>query len=501
VWNGHPDHRELALQAARESIVLLKNADHILPLKTSIRSLAVIGPDAVEARLGGYSGPGIRTTTILDALRERAGAGVAVRYARGCGRIDTVVVTIPSSYLTTPDGERGLKGEYFNNIDLAGQPALKRTDRQIEFQWTLFSPNPLINADWYSVRWTGTLEAPHAGPCRIGVEGDDGYRLYIDGKLVIDRWEKKGFALTTIPLRLVKDRRYDLRLEFFANVGNVRCRLVWDSGIPSYEERIRKAVRVSASSDVTVVVAGIEEGEFRDRSDVTLPGRQEEMIRRIAAAGKPVIVVIVGGSAVTMASWIDKVGAIVDVWYPGEAGGVAVAEVLFGDYSPAGRLPVTFPETVGQVPLYYNHKPTGRGDDYLDHTGKALFPFGYGLSYTSFAYSQLEISPGEIAVDGATKVSCMVHNTGTVIGDEVVQLYLRDLVASRARPVMELKGFRRVSLRPGESQRVSFDLGFDQLCMLNGKMKRVVEPGDFKIMIGRSSADIRLRGFVKVITN
>jgi beta-glucosidase len=264
---------------------------------------------------------------------------------------------------------------------------------------------------------------------------------------------------------------------------------------------MREAVRVSGAADLTVVVAGIEEGEFRDRSSLSLPGRQEELIRRIAAGGKPVVVVLVGGSAVTMSSWIDDVDAIVDAWYPGEVGGVAVAEVLFGDYSPAGRLPITFPESVGQVPLYYNHKPTGRGDDYMDLSGKPLFPFGYGLSYTTFAYSNLVIASPEIRPDGSTKVGFTVKNTGTVAGDEVVQLYVRDLVATTTRPVMELKGFRRVSLRPGESAQVWFDIGPAALSMLDANMMRVVEPGDFKHMVGSSSRDIRLRGFVKVVAH
>jgi beta-glucosidase len=498
VWNGHPDHRKLALQSARESIVLLKNTARTLPLGTSLKSLAIVGVDAVEARLGGYSGPGIDRISMLDGIRKRLGNGIAVRYAPGCGRIDTTAVTVPSQYLISPDGKPGLQGEYFNTIDASGAPALTRLDSQVEFGWTLFSPDPSINADWFSVRWTGSIVGPHTGNCSIGVEGDDGYRLFIDGKLVIDRWQKQGFARTLVPFHFVNGKQYALRLEFHESVGNVHCRLVWDAGVPQYDKRIREAVKASAASDVTVVVAGLEEGEFRDRSNLALPGRQEEMIRRIAAGGKPVIVVIVGGSAVTLLPWLDEVAAVIDVWYPGEAGGTAVAEVLFGDYCPGGKLPLTFPRSVGQVPLYYNHKPTGRGDDYLDLSGKPLFPFGFGLSYTTFAYRELQISPAQIPPDGTAHVSFTVTNTGAMAGDEVVQLYIRDLIASRTRPVLELKGFRRVSLRPGESQRVSFDVGFDQLSMLDASLTKVVEPGDFRITIGSSSADMRLRGLLTV---
>jgi beta-glucosidase len=499
-WSGNSDHRALALRSALESIVLLKNDRNVLPLNGTHRSIAVIGPDAVEARLGGYSGSGIRVVSILDGIRERVGATASVRYVPGCGRLDTTFVTVPPSVLITPEGRRGLRGEYFNAIDLSGSPVVTRTDQQVDFGWTLFSADPKVNFDWFSVRWTGTLTGPSTGTIRLGVEGDDGYRLYLNDSLIIDRWQKRAFATTTVPVTMVQGSKYAVRLEFHEGVGNVRVRLVWDAGVVDKETAIREAVAAAEASDIAIVVAGLEEGEFRDRSSLALPGRQEELIRRITATHKPVIVIIVGGSAVTMAGWLDQVGAVLDVWYPGEQGGAAVADVLFGDYSPAGRLPITFPDVVGQAPLYYNHKPTGRGDDYMDHTGKPLFPFGYGLSYTTFAYSGLRIAPDEMKPDKHVVVYCTVKNTGAVAGDEVVQLYIRDMEASVTRPVMELRGFTRVSLAPGEWKDVRFDLGFDELSMLDAHMKRVVEPGDIKIMIGSSSADIRLRGFVRVLS-
>jgi beta-glucosidase len=229
-----------------------------------------------------------------------------------------------------------------------------------------------------------------------------------------------------------------------------------------------------------------------------LPGRQEDLIRAVAATGKPTVVVLIGGSAITMSSWLERVGAVVDAWYPGEQGGHAVADVLFGDASPAGRLPITFPISEGQLPLHYNHKPTGRGDDYVDLTGMALFPFGFGLGYTTFEYSGLQIEPSAIAPDGSATVRCTVQNTGARAGDEVVQLYIRDVLASVARPVMELKGFRRIRLEPGASAQVTFTLGRDDLRMLDRDMTWVVEPGAFRVMVGSSSKDIRLRGELTV---
>jgi beta-glucosidase len=271
--------------------------------------------------------------------------------------------------------------------------------------------------------------------------------------------------------------------------------LVWDAGIhDDWRAKIDSAVAVARRSAVAVVVAGIEEGEFRDRASLALPGHQEELIEAVAKTGTPVVVVLVGGSAITMSRWIDRVDGIVDVWYPGEQGGGAVAAVLFGDTDPAGRIPITFPIAEGQLPLYYDHKPTGRGDDYLDLTGLPLFPFGFGLSYTTFGYSALAVTPDTIDATGNITVRCTVSNTGLRAGDEVVQLYLHDVLASAVRPVLQLAGFKRIHLAPGESREVSFTVTSDQLRMLDREMHWVVEPGSFQVLVGSSSADIRLRG-------
>ena len=222
------------------------------------------------------------------------------------------------------------------------------------------------------------------------------------------------------------------------------------------------------------------------------------MINAIAATGKPVVVLLVGGSAVTMNNWINNVAAIADVWYPGEEGGHAIADILFGDYNPAGRLPITFPLHEAQLPLVYNHKPTGRGDDYNNLSGLPLFPFGYGLSYSSFDYSDLKISSKTIGTKDDAIVSYTIKNTSNRDGDEVVQLYIRDMLSSVARPVMELKGFQRIHLKAGEIKTGTFIITPEMLSMLNEKLERVVEPGEFKIMIGASSTDIRLREILLV---
>jgi beta-glucosidase len=357
--NGRPGHRDLARRSAAGSLVLLRNEGGLLPVGVDgSRSIAVIGPDAVEARLGGYSGPGIRKVALLDAVRQRAGANASVRYAEGCGRG-------------------------------AGDKA-------------------------------------------------------------------------------------DL------------------------EAAVDEAVRLARGADLAIVAAGIEEGEGRDRADIRLPGRQAEMIRAIAATGTPTVVVLYGGSAVDIADWLEAADAVLMAWYPGEAGGDAVADVLWGDADPSGRLPITFPRRVGQLPLVYNHKPTGRFDGYLDTTGDPLFPFGYGLSYAEFAYSGLVIEPKEIDSGGTARVTCTVTNAGRRAGAEVIQLYVRDRLATVARPVLELKGFRKVGLEPGAAAKVSFALGPDELSLIDAKMRKVVEPGDFEILVGASSRDIRLKGVLTV---
>jgi beta-glucosidase len=494
---------ELARRAAGESLVLLKNTGGTLPLANSMRSLAVIGPEADSARLGGYSAPANQPLTILSGIRKRAGANVDVLYAKGCERNDIQYVAVPAAQLSNTNGDSiigGLKGEYYGNISLTGTPAFTRTDPSIDFAWTLFSPDPdRLTYDYYSVRWTGTLRASVSGSFKLGVEGNDGYRLYLNDSLLIDNWQKSSARTTLTDVMFIADQPQRLRLEYFEPTGNARIKLIWNVGVPTDGDlRLQQAVDLAKRCDATVLAVGIEEGEFRDRALLNLPGQQEELIRRVAALGKPTIVVVVGGSAVTMTNWLGEVPAVILAWYPGEAGGVAVADALFGNINPAGRLPITFPLAEGQLPLVYNHKPTGRGDDYNDLSGQPLFPFGYGLSYTNFEYSDLHMEPAVIHAGQSSVARFTVRNTGMRAGDEVAQLYLRDELASVARPITELKGFQRVHLKPGESRELSFVITPELLTMLDKDLQPVIEAGESRIMIGASSKDIRLRATLSV---
>jgi len=494
--NGSAEHRSLARTAAREAIVLLKNENSLLPLKKNVKSIAVIGPRADAVNLGGYSGFGMKVITPLEGIKEAVSKETKVVYEKGCELTASPLPPIPSEYLEPEGGkpgEHGLKGEYFNNMDLSGAPALVRVDQEVQFDWGGGSPDPKINVDHFSVRWTGKLVAPGTKNCQISVTTDDGVRVWVDGTLLVDSWHDRGAGSDVFDLSLEQGREYNLRIEYYENGGGASASLGWEFKTNTDKE-FDAAVDAARKADVAVVVVGIIEGEGQDRSKLDLPGDQEELISAVAGTGVPTVVVLVNGSAVTMSRWNVRVPAIVEEWYGGEEGGHALADVLFGDYNPGAKLPITFPQSVGQVLLFYDHKPTGRGNDYVDLSGQPLFPFGFGLSYTRFEYSNLKITPGAIATDGTVTIQADVRNAGAVKGDEVAQLYLHDAVRSVVRPVKELKGFRRISLDPNEKKTVTFTIHPSDLSFLDAHLKNVVEPGTVDVMVGGSSEDPQLKG-------
>lgn len=497
-------HHELAYEAAVKSAVLLKNRNKALPLRSVATRIAVIGPDAAEARLGGYSGPGNLVVSILDGLRQRTAGKAQIAYAQGCQRTHEDAGGVPASVLFHRMGKAlmpGLRASYYNGIDTGATPAFTRIDERIDFQWTLFGPDPRVAFDHFAVKWEGVVVPARNGTCAIGIEGNDGYQLYLNDELVIDRWEEQGYNSHFVEQNFRAGEPVDLRIVYRERAGNARFKLVWDADADkeAREGGLQEAELCAMNSDIAVVVAGIEEGEFRDRSTLRLPGAQEELILRVVATGKPVVVVLVGGSAITMGAWIDQVDAVLMAWYPGEAGGLAIADLLLGTQNPSGRLPITFPRNEGQLPLVYDHHPTGRGDDYVDGTGQPLFPFGYGLSYTSFTYSDLQVSHPTITMKDTVTLSFTLTNSGYLSGEEVVQLYIRDELASVSRPVKELKDFQRVKLAAGASATVTFRITAAQLSLLNEAMQEVTEPGTFRLMIGGSSKDIRLRAVVELV--
>lgn len=495
-------HRGLAYEMALKGAVLLKNENKVLPLSSATQRILVIGSDAVEARLGGYSGPGNAPVSILEGLKKTLGQDAEVTFIRGCERVEREHGAVPDAVLFHREGQHlkpGLHADYFNGIDIAVAPTFTRIDERIDFNWTLFGPDPRVAYDHFAVKWEGVIVPDSSGVWFIGMEGNDGYRMYLGDDLYIDRWDEQGVHHTLVPFPFQAGDTIALRIEYRERAGNARFKLVWDAASANWDDDggIVEAVDQVRGNDRVIIVAGIEEGEFRDRSSLKLPGEQEELIKRVAAIGKPVMVVLVGGSAITMDAWIDEVDAVLMAWYPGEAGGLAIADLLLGKRNPSGKLPITFPRNEGQLPLIYNHYPTGRGDDYVDGTGHPLFPFGYGLSYSSFEYSDLELSRTNFTSKDTVVLSFKLTNSSTVAGEEVVQLYAHDELASIARPVKELKGFQRVALSTGEAKTVTFKLHASMFAYPNAEMKEVTEPGMFRIMVGGSSKDIRLRTMIE----
>ncbi len=491
---GTKEHLDVALQTARESIVLLKNEGGLLPLRKDLKSIAVIGPnsDHIGYQLGvwtRYVAPAYepRVVTVLKGISSAVSSGTKVTYVKGCDVLSTFQ-PVPDDAM--PDG---FKAEYFNNSNLSGTPALVRTDKRIDFDWGEGSPAPEVNPDNFSVRWTGEFTAPAAGSYQFGLDVDDGVRLFIDGKLIMDAWADH-VGRTDASIEFAAGQRCEIKVEYHETAGQAKAHLSIASSALAGAE-IAKAVEAAKNAEVAVVVVGDcpeINSEGHDRADLNLTGHQNDLVNAVLATGTPTVVVLVNGRPLTINDIAAKVPAIVEAWNPGEQGGTAVAEVLFGDYNPGGKLTITFPRSTGQLPVYYNYEPGWHAAGYCDGTpASPLYPFGFGLSYTTFEFSAPTLSSAKMKPDGKVDVSVDVTNTGARRGDEVIQLYIHDKYASRVRPVKELKGFKRVSLDPGEKKTVTFTLAGDDLAFYNPEMKRVVEPGTFDIMVGGSSVDVK----------
>jgi beta-glucosidase len=482
--------RNLAKEAALKSFVLLKNDHNILPLK-STKQILLLGEDAVEARLGGYSGTGNNKINILEGLKNAVSNEVEINYLKGSSRDLQTYVPIDSQFLSV-NQKSGLIGKYYKGLNFSGSLVKEVNDKAVNFSWTLYPPDEQLQLDDYAVRWGGNIKVPQNADVNIGLEGNDGYRLYLDGKLIIDNWDKRSFSTKTVPFHFEKNKDYAIKVEFFESKGNGKIKLIWDYDIQKSNE-IADAVKAAKNNDVIIFVAGIKEGEFLDRAMLNLPGNQELLLEELAKTGKPIVVVLTGGSAINMQPWLNKVSTVLNVWYPGEAGGAAIADVLLGKVNPSGKLPITYPIDESQLPLVYNHKPTGRGDDYNNLSGEALFPFGYGLSYTNFSYGNLKFSRKSIAKNEMVTVAFELKNTGNYDGEEVVQLYMRPLLSKLAQPVLVLKAFQRIHLKVGETKIISFKLDKEVLQTLDINNVWGVVPGEYRIMIGSSSKALYLK--------
>ena len=491
--NDTEAHRQLALRMACEALVLLKNKDNFLPLKQTPATIAVIGPnaDSLDALEGNYNGMPSKPVTILAGIRNRFPQSKVV-YVEGTGLVGPVTRPVPTDSLCADAActDRGLKADYFPNMTLEGSPVMSRTDATIDFAWgdTGISPQLLKN---YSVRWTGFLTVPESGDYLIGFTGQDGYRLWLDGNLAVEDWTLHHPASTlTKKIHLEKDHPYSLKIEYFQDVRSSEARLIWS--IPDNEER--KAVDAAHDADLVVVVMGLSariEGEEMkvnaegfaggDRTRIDLPAPQEQLLERVYAAGKPTVLVLTNGSALAV-NWADaNIPAILEAWYPGEEGGTAVAGALAGDFSPAGRLPVTFYKSVDQLPPFDDYSMANRTYRYFD--GEPLYPFGFGLTYTTFAYDQAHVDHATISAAGAVTISAEVKNTGRFGSDEVVQLYISHPGVAGA-PLRALEGFQRLHLEPGEKKTVKFVLGGRSLSIVDEAGKHRIVPGRVDAWIG-----------------
>jgi beta-glucosidase len=497
--NDSQAHRELSLQAARESMVLLKNEANTLPLKKDIKTIAVIGPnaDAQEVLLGNYNGQPSKSVTPLAGIRNKVSPATTVLYSPGMLKIGTSAAPVSSSALTEngPGSPAGLKGEYFNNKEMTGEPALVRTDAQVDFNWGSLSPASPVVEDNFSIRWTGKLTTPESGLYVLGAAGNGGVRLFVDGQLLLEDFANRRTRTLTKEITLEAGHAYDVRLEYYENANNfASVKLIWQP--PGGTTKLHdEALSRARQADVVVMFLGISplvEGEemevklegFRggDRTDISLPKAQEDLVKEVQALGKPVVVVLLNGSALAVNWANDHVPAILDAWYPGEEGGTAIADVLFGDYNPGGRLPVTFYESVDQLPPFTDYSMQGRTYRYFK--GVPLYPFGFGLSYTRFNYKTLKLSKSSVRAGAELTVSAEVRNSGDHAGDEVVQLYVTHVAASVPVPIRTLGGVKRVFLKRGEKQTVSFALTPEQMSVIDDNGKRVIEPGAFSVSVG-----------------
>lgn len=520
--NQSPQHDALARRAARESMVLLKN-DGVLPLSRDIKKIAVIGPNADDtvALLGNYHGTPADPVTILRGIREAAPQAKVV-YARGAdlveGRSDpTGMPLVEAQYLrpSAGDSERGLRGEYFRNTDLSGTPALVRVDPVIGFNWDRGSPTDNLLArgeaspaqavpnDNFSIRWSGQLLPPVSGEYTLEAAADDGVRVYLDGKPVIDRW-KQADRLTAdqTTLKLEGGHAYAIRVEYKELQRDAGVRLAWR--MPGAKAPFEAALEAAHDADVVVFVGGltsdVEGEEMRvnypgfaggDRTDLRLPATQRKLLQALQATGKPVVLVLTSGSALAVDWASQHLPAVLLAWYPGQRGGNAVADVLFGNADPAGRLPVTFYKADEKLPAFDNYSMDGRTYRYFH--GKPLYPFGYGLSYTKFTYADLKLDRSKLGKNDKLHVTVKVHNAGKRVGDEVVQLYLRGVGTPHERSNKDLRGFQRITLQPGQTREVSFDVSpKTDLRYYDVKQAAyAVDAGRYEVQVGASSADIR----------
>lgn len=496
------EHKQLALNAARKSMVLLKNENNLLPLSKNVKRVAVIGPNAddLEVLLGNYNGYPSNPKTPLTGIREKLPDSEVV-FAQGCELAVKLPYfeALPSAFLFTDESltKQGLNAEYYDNNEWKGEPKHTRVDANVDFIWRTNAPFPDMKYDQFSAKWSGVLVPDISGEYALGAEGFSGFNLYLDDRLVtkyIDvHHPHKEYEL----MKLEAGKKYKIRLEYFQNNTEYAImRLLWSKPKPNLKQ---EALELAKSSDVVILCMGLSpllEGEEMkvkvdgfaggDRLDIKLPATQSDLIKEIYKIGKPTVLVLLNGSAVAFNWESENIPAILEAWYPGQAGGTAIADILFGDYNPAGRLPLTFYKSIDQIPAFDDYNMTGKTYRYFK--GEPLYEFGYGLSYTNFEYNLVQVSD-EIKTGDHIQLVVNVKNTGKRDGDEIVQLYVSLPDSKYPVPIRSLQGFKRVHLKAGETKEVRFTLTPGQMSAFDDNSVAQMMAGRVIVSVGGKQPD------------
>jgi beta-glucosidase len=494
------EHKAHALKMAQQSIVLLRNENHTLPLNKKLKKIVVLGPNADNpiAILGNYNGTPSQLSTVLQGIKDKVGKNTEVVYEKAINFTnDTLLVYNNVKNQYSFEGKPGFKAEYFNNKDLSGKPEAVRTEAELDNFWQEGEGViGKIKANNFSARYTTNFTANTDGSITFELTADDGYRFLIDGKQVIDGWKKNRWGGKTYQLQTKKNSVYNLVVEYWQGDGKANIKL----GAGNFARTDFNAlVNRIKDADAFVFVGGISpqlEGEEMkvpypgfnggDRTSILLPTVQTELLKSLNTTGKPVVFVMMTGSAIAIPWEAEHIPAIVNAWYGGQAAGTAVADVLFGDYNPAGRLPITFYKSDSDLPAFVDYSMENRTYRYFK--GQPLYGFGYGLSYTTFNYDQLNV-PETYPKGKEVSVSVRVTNTGKIAGEEVVQLYITNPDKSIKTALKSLKGFNRISLKPGESKTISFLLSPQDLSYINSKGESTAFQGKIEISIGGGQPD------------
>ncbi len=506
------EHLALAEEIARQSVTLLKNENHLLPLRKDLPAVAVLGPGAGQAVLGDYTTEGKTGVSILEGVRRAVSPDTQVLYDEGCNFLGDAVTPFPDSMLLDESGSPGLTGRYYNGRVPEGDPVMTRNDPVINFNWIMGKPHGSLDAYCFSVRWTGRLVPDESFDGWIGFSTQDSMRLYVDGEMILDGWNQN--ANRTVPFRFERGKTYALCIEFTNDARGARVIF----GYQKKKEDFTSAVQLARKASVAIVCLGdCPEtcGENLDRVSLDLPGRQLDFLKDVWETGTPVVLVLQTGRPVTAVWENSHIPAILEAWFPGERGGFAVADILFGNSGPSGRVPITFPRHVGQIPCHYTRRPGG-GRRYVEMDWLPLYPFGYGLSYTSFAFSDLALfrsapaAAGKEAPAGGADDAVIfsgesitavfsVTNVGERAGTAVPQLYLRDMVSSTVKPLMSLAAFCKTDLQPGETKRVSLEIAPVRMRTLDREFAWHIEPGQFQVILAEDAEHPVMSRFFRVL--